>query len=49
MYLAFEREYKEFIIIKVNLNIIRNDREEYLYNEDNLYFEPNNTGYNDII
>ncbi len=45
----FEREYKEFIIIRVNLSIIKNDNEEYLYNEDDLYLKSNNTGYNDII
>ncbi len=49
MYLAFEREYKEFIIIKVNFNIIKNNNEEYPYNKDDLYLKPNNTGYDDII
>ncbi len=44
-----KREYKEFIVIRVNLNIIRNNNEEYLYNEDNPYLESNNTGYNGII
>ena len=47
--MAFKREYKEFIIIKVNFNIIREDDEEYLYKEDDFYFELNNAGYNDII
>ncbi len=49
IYLAFEREHKEFIVIRVNFNIIRNNNEEYLYNEDDLYFESNNIGYNGII
>ncbi len=49
IYLVFEKEYKEFIIIRVNLNIVRNDSKEYLYKENNLYFEFNNAGYNDII
>ncbi len=49
IYLAFEREYKEFIVIRVNLNTVRNDDEEYLYNENDLYFEPNNIGYDNII
>ncbi len=48
-YLAFEREYEEFIIIKVNFNIIRKDSEEYLYEENDFYLEFNNIGYNDII
>ncbi len=48
-YLTFKKEYKEFIVIRVNLNIVKNDGEEYLYNEDNLYFESNNAGYNSII
>ena len=48
IYLAFEREYKEFIVIRVNLNTVRNDDEEYLYNENDLYFEPNNIGYDNI-
>ncbi len=47
--MVFEEEYKEFIIIKVNLNIARNDGEEYPYNKDDLYLEPNNVGHNDII
>ncbi len=45
----FKREYKEFTIIKINLNTIRNNNEEYPYNEDDLYFEPNNVEYNNII
>jgi len=49
MHLAFEREYKEFIIIGVNLSTVRNDGEEYPYNEDDLYLEPNNVRYNGII
>src|SRR6266566_6358213 len=49
MYLISKREYKEFIVMDINLNIARNDDEKYLYNEDNLYLEPNNAGYNNII
>ncbi len=49
IYLAFEREYKEFIVIRFNLNIIRNDNKEHLYDEDNLYLEFNNVGYDGII
>jgi len=49
MYLASKREYEEFTVIKVNLNIVKNDGEEYLYNKDDLYFEFNNIGYNGII
>ncbi len=49
MYLAFEGEYKEFTVIRVNLSIVKNNSEEYLYNKDDLYLEPNNTGYDDII
>ena len=47
--MIFEREYKEFIIIKVNLNTIKNNNEEYSYDEDDFYLEPNNIGYDDII
>jgi len=39
MYLTFEEEYKRFIVIRVNLSIIRRDDEKYLYNEDNLYLD----------
>ncbi len=49
IYLTFERKYEEFIIIETNLNIIRNNNEEYSYNEDDLYLESNNIGYNNII
>ncbi len=48
-YLAFEREYKEFRVIRVNLNTVKNNGEKYPYNEDNFYFEPNNVRYNNII
>jgi len=47
--LAFKREYEEFTVIGVNFNTIKNDDEEYPYNEDDLYFEPNNIGYNSIV
>jgi len=46
---VFEKKHKEFTIIRVNLNIIKNNGEEYPYNEDNLYLEFNNVEYNDII
>ncbi len=49
MYLAFEREYEEFTVIRVNLSTTRNNSEEYPYNEDDLYLEFNNARYNDII
>ncbi len=49
MYLAFEREYKEFTVIKVNFNIVKRDGKEHLYEEDNLYLEFNNAGYNGIV
>ena len=49
MYLAFERKYKEFIIIRVNLNITKNNDEKHLYNKDDFYLEFNNAGYNNII
>ena len=48
-HLASEGEYEEFTGIKINLNTIKNDGEEHLYNEDNLYLESNNVGYNNII
>ena len=49
IYLVFEREYKEFTIIRINLSIVRNNSEEYLYNKDDLYLKFNNVGYNNII
>ncbi len=45
----FEREHKEFTVIRINLNIARRDNEEYLYEEDDPYLELNNVGYNGII
>ncbi len=48
MYLIFKKEYKEFIIIGINLNTARKDDEKHLYNKDDLYFELNNAGYNNI-
>ena len=41
-YLSLEREHEEFTIIKVNLNIIKNDDKEHSYDKDNFYFESNN-------
>ena len=49
MYLVFEREYEEFTVIGVNLSIVRNDGEEYPYDEDDFYLEPNNIRYDNII
>ncbi len=49
IYLISEREYKEFIMINVNLNTMKNNGEEYPYDENNLYFESNNVGYHNII
>ncbi len=45
----FEKEYKEFIVIRVNLNIVKNNGEEYPYNKDDLYLKFNNIRYNNII
>jgi len=47
--LASEKEHKEFIVIEINLNKTKGDNEKHLYNEDNPYLEPNNTGHNNII
>ena len=33
----------------INLNIVRNNNEEHLYDEDDLYFEFNNAGYYSIV
>ncbi len=49
IHLAFEKEYEEFTVIKVNFNTVKNDSEKHLYNKDDLYLEPNNAGYNNII
>jgi len=49
IYLVFEGEYKEFMVIDVNLSIIRNDDEEYLYEKDDPYFESNNVEHYSII
>ncbi len=48
-HLIFRREYKEFTVIRVNFSIVRKDDEEYLYNEDDFYFEFNNVRYYNII
>ncbi len=47
--MVFEKEYEEFIIIDINFSTIKNDDEEHLYKENDLYFEPNNIGYHGII
>ena len=49
MYLVFEREYEEFIVIGINLSIVKRDNEEYLYNKNNPYLEPNNVGHHSIV
>ncbi len=49
MHLTPEGEHKEFTVIRVNLNITKKDDKEHLYNKNNLYLEPNNTGYHNII
>ncbi len=33
----------------INLNTTRKDNEEYLYNKDNLYLEPNNVEHHSIV
>jgi len=33
MHLTFEKEYKEFIIIGVNLNTVKRNNEKHLYKE----------------
>ncbi len=43
IYLVFEREYEEFIVIRVNLSIVKKD------NEKRLYLEFNNVGYDGIV
>ena len=45
----FERKHEEFTIIRINLNIAKKDNKEYLYDKNDLYFELNNIGYNNII
>jgi len=47
--LASEKEYEEFTVIGINFNIIKNNGEEYLYDENDFYFEFNNARYNNII
>ncbi len=47
--MAFEKEYKEFIMIGVNLNTIRNDGKKYLYDKDDPYLEFNNVKHHNII
>ncbi len=49
IYLTSKRKYKEFTVMGVNLNIARNDGEEYLYKEDDPYLEPNNVRHYSII
>jgi len=36
-------------VIDVNLNTTRNDEEEYPYEENDLYLEPNNVEHHSII
>ena len=49
IYLAFEEEHEEFIVIGINLNIVKRDNKEYPYNKDDLYLESNNVRYYSII
>ncbi len=49
MYLTSKGEYKEFTVIGVNFNIVKEDSNEYLYKKDDLYLEFNNAGYDSII
>ncbi len=49
MHLAFKEEHEEFIVIRVNLDIIKKNDEKHAYNEDNLYLEPNNIKHYNII
>ncbi len=49
IYLTLEKEHKEFTIIDINLNTTKNNNEEYLYEEDDLYFEPNNVKHHSIV
>ena len=49
IYLISEGEYKEFIVMDINLSIIRNDNEKHPYKKDDPYFEPNNVRYHSII
>ena len=49
IHLASAGEYKEFIVMDINLSTIRNDGEEHPYKEDDLYLELNNVGYYSII
>jgi len=44
-----KKKHKEFTVIKINFNIVRRNDKEYFYNEDDLYLEFNNVGFNDII
>jgi len=47
--LTFEREHEEFIVIGINLSIIKENGEKHPYNEDDPYLEPNNAGYYNIV
>ena len=49
IYLVFKKEYEEFTVIRVNFNIVKRNDEKHPYNENDLYLESNNTGYNNII
>ena len=44
-----KKKHKEFTVIKVNLNTIKKDDEEHLYNKDDFYLEFNNVGHHNII
>ncbi len=49
IYLVFKEKHEEFTVIRINFSIIKRDKEEHLYNEDDLYLESNNVRYNSII
>ncbi len=49
MHLAFKRKHEEFIVIRINLNIVKNNSEKHLYDKNDFYFESNNIGYDSII
>ncbi len=49
MHLVPKEKHEEFTVIRVNLNTIRRDSKEHLYNENDLYLESNNIGYYSIV
>ncbi len=49
IYLIFEKEHEEFTVININLSIVKNDNEEYLYKKNDPYLEFNNVEHYNII